>query len=256
LICDVANQGALWNNPDAHNYVRLYFRPRNSYHLKTEGVKAIGDPYRVNPHISMPVAFAFVLPKVITLPGSGFVPGNFAKSTAAPLTGDAAFDTMPFDLIYHDAAFGPDKKDEVLNWRMSEVVVEDQLSLSHLSCVICRTVHEERTLRYALGNQILPTILVEQKGSIFMRRGMFVDEVFWASGNLHLKFHGPTVFPKDRYAMKVICWDGGVQREGNFQIAPGYYRFTSMPASEDAIWQIELEGCVIYRAEIPSMSLA
>src|SRR5258708_36164763 len=38
LICDVANQGALWNNPDAHKYVRLYFRPRNSFHLKTEGV--------------------------------------------------------------------------------------------------------------------------------------------------------------------------------------------------------------------------
>lgn len=43
LICDVANQGAVWNNPDAHNYVRLYFRPRNSFHLKTEGVKAAGE---------------------------------------------------------------------------------------------------------------------------------------------------------------------------------------------------------------------
>ena len=45
LICDVANQGALWNNPEGHNYVRLYFRPRTYFHLKTEGVKSLGDPF-------------------------------------------------------------------------------------------------------------------------------------------------------------------------------------------------------------------
>ena len=63
----MANQGALSNNPDAHQYVRLYFRPRNSFHLKTEGVKAIGDPYRAQNHMSIPVAFAFDFQKEMTL---------------------------------------------------------------------------------------------------------------------------------------------------------------------------------------------
>lgn len=49
IPCDVANQGALWNNPSAHEYVRLYFRPRNNFHLKTEGIKCLGDPYRQDP---------------------------------------------------------------------------------------------------------------------------------------------------------------------------------------------------------------
>jgi hypothetical protein len=119
LICDVANQGALWNNPNAHNYVRLYFRPRNPFHFKTEGVKALGDPYRAQNHMSIPVAFAFAFERVMVLPGSGFVFGNFAKTGAAPVTGDVEFDKLRFDLIYHDRALTPDHKVEVHNWRMS-----------------------------------------------------------------------------------------------------------------------------------------
>jgi ssDNA thymidine ADP-ribosyltransferase DarT-like protein len=182
LICDVANRGALWNNPDAHDWVRLYFRPRNSFHFKTEGVKSRADPYRVDPHMSIPIAFAFDLQKVITLPTSSFVPGNFAKTATAPLTGDAAFDTMPFELIYHDSPLSQDRKAEVHNWRMSEVVVSDELSLSNLSFVICRTTHEERSLRYVIGNSSVPRIVVEQKGaSLYEKRYVHRRNilVFW-----------------------------------------------------------------------------
>jgi hypothetical protein len=209
LICDVANQGAIWNNPKAHEYVRLYFRPRNSFHLKTEGVKAIGDPYRVDPHMSIPIAFAFDFQKVAAMSKSGFVPGNFAKSSAAPHFGDTEFDELNFDLIYHDAALSQDKIAEVHNWRMSEVVVEDNLPLSYLSYIVCRTPHEERTLRYALGGRDAPNMVVEQKGSIFMRRGIFADEIYWANDLFHMRFHGPTGFTKDRYEIRIICWDKG-----------------------------------------------
>jgi hypothetical protein len=115
LICDVANQGAVWNNPDAHRFVRLYFRPRNSFHLKTEGVKSKVDPHRVDPHMSIPVAFAFDFQKVVTLPTAGFVPGNFAKTGVAPLTGDGEFNKMQFDFIYHDGPLTPEKQTEVHN---------------------------------------------------------------------------------------------------------------------------------------------
>jgi hypothetical protein len=254
LLCDVANQGALWNNPAAHDYVRLYFRPRNRFHIKTEGVKAIGDQFRVDPHMSIPIALAFDLQQVITLPDSGFVPGNFAKTGAALRTTEAEFDTMQFDLIYHDAALNADNMAEVHNWRMSEVVVKDWLPLSSLSFVICRTTHEERTLRHALGKHHAPNTIVEQKGAIFVRWGMFIDEIYWASDRLYLKFHGPSKYTKDQYRMRVVCWDRGTQRDENFLVKPGYYRLESLPASKDAIWRIELEGCVVYHAPVPSMS--
>ncbi len=254
LICDVANQGALWNNPEAHNFVRLYFRPRNSFHLKTEGVKARGDPYRVDPHMSVPVAFAFDFEQVITSSTCAFVSGNFAKSDAEPLTGDAEFDQLAFNLIYHDSALPRNQITEVHNWRMSEVVVSRALSLSKLSFVVCRTVHEERTLRHLLGGRAPPKIIVEQKGSIFMRRGMFIDEIYWGSSLLHLHFHGPTGFTKEKYDVQILCRDGGQLKRGAFSLPPGNYRFPSMTASKDAIWRVELEGCLVYDAPIPSMS--
>jgi len=255
LICDVANQGALWNNPEAHNYVRLYFRPRNGFHLKTEGVKAVGDPYRAQNHMSIPVAFAFEFQRVITLPGSGFVPGNFAKSGTAPLTEDAEFDALPFDLIYHDAALPPGKIAEVHNWRMSEVVVPTSLSLNNLSCVICRTTHEERTLRHLLGGNAAPNIMVEQRGSFFMRRGMFMDEVFWSAGRLNFQFHGPTVYAKDNYNLRVVCHDRGKTREACFTVKGAKrYHISSMPASKDAVWEIYLENCIVYHAQAPSVA--
>jgi hypothetical protein len=257
LICDVANQGALWNNPNAHQYVRLYFRPRNSFHLKTEGVKAIGDRYRSDPHMSLPVAFAFKFRELMTSANSGFVPGNFAKSGAAPQTGDAAFDELPFDLIYHDAALPPERLAEVHNWRMSEVVVRKRLLLDNLACVICRTTHEERTLRYSIKNAAARlNIIVEQRGSVFMRHGMSIDEIYWIDDHMQLKFHGPAVgLTKENYSLTARCDDNGSAREGRFLVKPNtLYRFVSMPASRDAVWRIELEDCLVYNAPLPSAS--
>jgi hypothetical protein len=191
---------------------------------------------------------------LITLPNCGFVPGNFAKTGAAPLSGDAEFDKMQFELIYHDSALPQERLAEVHNWRMSESVISDVLPLSNLSYVICRTTHEEKTLRHALGTHAPPKIIVEQKGSVFMRRGMFIDEIYWASDLLNIRFHGPTGFTKDAYDIKVTCWDNNQQREGHFKLAPGEYRFPSIPASRNAIWKIEIEGCLAYFASIPSTS--
>ena len=87
-----------------------------------------------------------------------------------------------------------------------------------------------------------------------MRRGMFIDEIYWASDLLNIRFHGPTGFTKETYKVKVVCWDNNKQREGNFLLAPGGYRFPSIPASKDAIWKIEIEDCLVYFAPIPSTS--
>ena len=255
LICDVANQGALWNNPNAHKYVRLYFRPQNSFHLKTEGVKAIGDPFRADRHMSIPIAFAFDFVQVITLPTSGFVPGNFARTGAAPLSTDRDFDGLSFENIYHNSAPSPERMAEIHNWRMSEVVVWDHLDLSSLSRVICRTTQEERTLRHLLaGVRQLPKIAVEQKGAVFMRRGMFIDEIYWENDLLYLKFHGPVGFTRDKYSLVVHCSEPGITRTKRYCVAPGRYRLADLAARSDAVWRVELEDCVVYEAEAPSVS--
>jgi hypothetical protein len=255
LICDVANQGALWNNADAHGYVRLYFRPRNNFHLKTEGIKATGDPNRIDPHMSIPITFAFNFVKVIASQDSGFVAGNFARSGARPSDSDHNFDNLRFDLIYHDAATLPDQRTEIHNWRMSEVVVSRELALAKISCIVCRTIHEERTLRYMLNETIPHRTIIEQRGSIFMRRGIFIDEIYWAAGMMHLKFNGPIGFTKETYVVNVICHDQGTVTQGRYSVSPGIsYRFARLQASAAAVWRIEFEGCLAYNGPIPSTS--
>jgi ssDNA thymidine ADP-ribosyltransferase, DarT len=204
--------------------------------------------------MSIPIAFAFDFAKVIADKDTGFVPGNFARSGASPCSTNVEFDELDFDLIYHDGALSQDVMREVHNWRMSEVVVKGALSLVNLSCVVCRTIHEERTLRYFLGNIHPPRTIVEQRGSIFMRRGIFIDEIYWLSSVLYLKFHGPTGFTKEKYSVAISCRDGNIERTKNYSLEPGKYRFPDLHASKNAVWRIEIEGCIAYHAAAPATS--
>ena len=96
---DVANQGALNAYTGSHSYARLYFRPKNGYHIKTEGIKCLSDPYRQANQNSIPVNFLFDLPKVLTLPGVKFTQGNIQRSQNCELDGDEEFNSLFFQLF-------------------------------------------------------------------------------------------------------------------------------------------------------------
>jgi hypothetical protein len=251
LICDVANQGALWNNPDAHNYVRLYFRPKTNFHLKTEGIKSISDIYRQDPHMAIPVVFAFDFVELMTRIGTYFLPENFALTGATPLDGDANFDELNFAHIYHDASTTSENRTEIHRARMAEVVIRDELPLDTLRAVICRTVHESETLKFSLKDMgsRTPDIFIERYGGVFFRRGIFIDEIYSKSGMLHLNFHNSMVSPQQDYDIAVYSetqrWAG--------RLAAGRWKFSSLRATErDEVWTVAIEGCVAYSAPVPT----
>jgi hypothetical protein len=136
---DVANEGALNIYEGSHSCARLYFRPKNSFHFRTEGIKCIADPYRLPNHMSIPVMLVFDFVSVITLPTARFSNGNVQRSKTF-LDGDAAFDALDFDSIYHDGPTNQENRDYVQNLRMSEVSVEGQVDLSpHLKAIVFRS---------------------------------------------------------------------------------------------------------------------
>ena len=69
-----------------------------------------------------------------------------------------------------------------------------------------------------------------------------------------MSFHAPTGFTKEKYSIRITCTDLSVTRERAYMAAAGKYRFPDLQASKDAVWRIELEGCVVYHAPIPSTS--
>jgi hypothetical protein len=251
VICDVANQGALWNNPAAHEYVRLYFRPKNKFHLKTEGIKSTSDQYRVNPHMSVPVMFIFDFISVMVMENSFFVSGNFASLAAVPQQGDKNFDRLNFNHIYHDSNVSQDMMQTIHDARMAEVVVSSSLSLSHLRAVVCRTVHEESMLRYMLRGTNLSgyRFVVEKGGSVFFRRGIYITEIYTLNGNLHFTFTSPSVAPKVKYQVVVACQNARF----NFDLEPKRWRVPQITNHDpDAVWRVEIEGCLAYEGPVPA----
>ncbi|MER9596681.1 MULTISPECIES: DarT ssDNA thymidine ADP-ribosyltransferase family protein [unclassified Mesorhizobium] len=245
VLCDVANQGALWNNPSAHEFVRLYFRPKNSFHFKTEGIKSSIDPYRINPHMAIPVMLVFDLTSVLTLNESYFVSGNFASQALAPLQGDNNFNLLNFQYIYHDSGVSPEMKQTIHDARMAEVVVRNELSLAHLKAVVCRTIHEERMLRHLLRASDVSDIrfAVEKGGALFLRRGSYITELYTRDGQVHFDFTAPSTARKDKYSVAVACGNSRFA----FSLEPKAWRVPQIvnrdPAAE---WKIEIEGCTAY----------
>ena len=149
LVHDAANQGAIASNPDALKFVRLYFRPKNSFHLKTEGIKFRGDPHRNEREMSIPILFLFNFSKVITQAGIGFSDGKLARQGAQPVFDEVGFNLIPFRDVYHDSAPPSSRMQEIHDRRMSEVVAPKELLLADLlDAVQCRTIYDEITLRY------------------------------------------------------------------------------------------------------------
>jgi hypothetical protein len=249
LLCDVANQGALWANPAAHSYARLYFRPRNMFHLKTEGVKRLNNPHRVNPHMSMPVMLAFDFRRVLTMPESGFLYGNFAHAGAEILSGDEAFDELNFAYIYHDSPTSPDLGPTIREARMSEVVVPDAVPISMINAVICRTVHDLASLRHELaGVAVGVPLMVEGETAIFQKKNIFVRELYCDHGQVHLTLTAPESGSIAGVKVRLVSdeqdWTAHIDTT---RFVVGDF----IANSPDTVWTIEIEDCVAYRAQIP-----
>jgi len=176
--------------------------------------------------------------------------GNFAKTLAAPQTGDSAFDRLDFNLIYHDGALAGSAKEEVNNIRMSEVVVRDQLDLQQLAYVVCRTQHEARSLEYVLHKEGIDTsnVIVEQHGSVFMRKGIFLDEIYTMDGELFFKFHAPVKAAREKYDVRITKIGHWTR---SFSLEATKWRISDADSRPDTVWQVDIEGCLAYVGTIP-----
>jgi hypothetical protein len=135
---------------------------------------------------------------------------------------------------------------------MSEVVVHEALDLSLLSRIVCRTSHELRTFEHLLEELGVapPKIIIEQRGSIFMRMGIFLDEVYALDGDFYFKFHAPTKSPQPEYKVRISKVGEGWERIYSLR-AEQLWRIQKASAMPDTVWRIEVEGCLAYLGKVP-----
>lgn len=152
---DIANQDALGTNPAAFEFVRLYFRPRTFFHLRTEGIKLLSDANRLPAHMSVPIMFVFRFEDVVTRQRVAFCDRKMAHVGILPGDDEAYFDNIDFSKVYHDRGISdPQERNAINDRRMAEVLVPQELPLDGtLERVICRTQFDRITLRSLLRDQ-------------------------------------------------------------------------------------------------------
>ena len=256
---DVANQGALRNNPEPHDYARLYFRPRTQFHLKTEGIKCLDDPYRDVAHMSVPVMLAFDAESVLSLEGTGFSVGMLSKRRDIGFD-ESAFEEIPFNLVYHDTIPAKEDSKRINDHRMAEVVVPAALPLEpHLKRIICRTTLDKRTLLHLLGpdgSRFRERIVVEQvRSSIFLHKGIYLTSINVGPKAL-LGFHLPSKQPASGAIEVEIA-----QMDGDRELVRHVYevrsdqsdiRFGEFEPRPEARWQVLVEKVLAFDAPVSS----
>jgi hypothetical protein len=256
---DVANAGALGIYEGSHSCARLYFRPKNGFHFRTEGIKCLADPYRLQHHMSIPVMFVFDFVSVITLPLARFSNGNVQRSRTF-LDGDAAFDTLDFDAIYHDGPTSQDNRDFIQNQRMSEVSVEGSVALQpHLRAIVFRTQTDMHTFEHLLAQNGLAcpykTFVERVRGTLFLARAFYLNDLTFSDGTITLTFNFPVDFtPPDRnFKLFVRQTSGGnvATYDKIFQLrAPNLNisNYSKVPGT----WVIKLEDQLAFQGPIKS----
>jgi hypothetical protein len=166
--------------------VRLYFRPRTPELFMCEGVRPQNS--RPDNHCALPVYLVFDLEAILTLPNTRFSEGDVAK-TNKTFKAATAFRDMPFDLIYHDAAFFKDERDEIISARRAQVFIPNALDLTHLKHIWCRSAAEYETLYTSLPEEVRrqwgDKITVRSDYELFNRTWTYVDDtMLFAEGAL------------------------------------------------------------------------
>jgi ssDNA thymidine ADP-ribosyltransferase, DarT len=178
-------------------YARLYFRPRTPTQYDSEGFRP-PDRRVLDAHCPIPVVMLFHADKILVRGDAEFSEGNLA---ANPSTGnDAEFlKNIPFKNVYHDTWFDASQRGTIIFHRHAEVIVPDELDLSALAFVGCRTQAEYETLLHLLEpttRRKWSTIIgLGAEKNLHLRRWTFVEQVQLTRTNIRIQFNPSTLTP-------------------------------------------------------------
>ena len=177
---DVAAGGVIDNRQEAHERVRLYFRPRNPTQFHIEGVRKDADCH-YGPDAHAPVLVMFVLnaKRVLTLPDVLFSDQNMQKHAARTGDDETFFAGIPFASVFHEGGIAGDYS--IIDSRCAEVLPASPLPLADvLSGIWFRSEPERDTFLYKLGAEAdrwQPLCSVSEELKVFDKRFPFVADI-------------------------------------------------------------------------------
>lgn len=178
-------------------YVRLYFRPRSPTQYANEGFRS-ANSIQYNAHCPVPIVFVFDAATILTRSDSVFSNGNL-RSNVKTGWSVGFLSKIPFDKVYHDGPFKQSERKVIIFHRNAEVIVPNELDLTPLRFVGCRTTAEYETLLDLLSpdtrKKWLKRIGLGTKANLHFRRWLFVERVSLDLDAIIFRFNPSTVDP-------------------------------------------------------------
>jgi hypothetical protein len=189
---DCAAADILNQTPDRwKDCVRLYFRPLTPMQYNTEGHRPTGE-YARQASCPVPVVLKFSAASILTRSSTRFSDGNLAATSRVRVGDDIGFlSSIPFHLVYHNTWMPAEQKEELTFRRHAEAIVPNELRLTALQAVLCRTAAEMETLLYLLsdGAKDRWAKCIGTKASLFYRHWSYVESVTLTNEAAVFMFH-------------------------------------------------------------------
>jgi hypothetical protein len=216
---DVAAIGVIDTNDLAHSVVRCYFRPRTPTQFHIEGIRKDADcRLGVNAHAPVLVMFVLNASEILTTTSTKFSDRNMQKTATVQVgDDDAFFATIPFDMVYHEGAYSPDRA-EIKDRRAAEVLVTSPLELDQvLQWVLCRSDPERDTLLYLLGDDAerwRSRILVSDDIKVFQKEYPFVQDASLSKAGFTFRINPRP--DRNPVSIEINIWDRDGTHIGRF----------------------------------------
>jgi hypothetical protein len=245
---DVAAPGVIDARVEAHDRVRLYFRPKTPTQWHIEGIRKPGEClYGDATHAGVLVMFALDARLVLMKPEIMFSNQNMQLGNTQAGFDEDYFSEIPFRKVYSEGGTGGDRS--YTDARCAEVLPKSPLSLNEcLREIYLRSEPERDTLLHLLGDarehweQFLH---ISDTLQVFQKDYTFVQELRLSSDGVIFRFNPR----RDGMNLKVQIklWDlsGNLLTDflnDNFPAAPN-------PPSKNWIWKQKLKNGK-YRAEV------
>ena len=246
-ILDVAAPGIIEARDHAHDFVRLYFRPKTPTQYHIEGIRKPNEYYKGSAHAPVLVMFLLDARAVLTRSDVCFSDKNMQLANTVPGDNEDYFAKIPFAKVFSEGGTGGDRS--LTDSRCAEVLVPSPLYLGDTLRGIClRSEPEKETLLHMLGVQRSDWeryCHVSDALKVFQKEYTFVDVLRLTSEGVVFRLNGRK--DGERIKVKIDVWDSHERHVIDF------YNESHAPVPEDTnnnwIWRHPLPHD-IYRVEV------
>ncbi|WP_209598557.1 DarT ssDNA thymidine ADP-ribosyltransferase family protein [Ruegeria sp. HKCCSP351] len=250
---DIAPADIVQNRDVAHQFARLYFRPRTPTQFHIEGIRKPAD-YYMGRHGGLLVMLAFSSEKILTMEGTRFSTCNMQSPLSQVFDGDDGFEQLDFEGIFHDEA---NPSDDQKKKRCAEVLAQSPLDVATaLSAIIVRTDADVATMKFLLTREglhhFVPKIRKSQGTGVFFHKHTAVQYVDSAPGRINFKLMESRSSGDIHTQMSIFddanaCFYQMV--DANLKAHQGYYTEHNLPAGNYRV-VFHLENCFAHESQV------